>query len=60
MYNEAKEDAPAMLRTSGSVAESKRLSQRPSVSEDITAHLYPTKVCGKRSAEYPHTPESFI
>jgi len=56
----SKNIAPAMLRTSGSVAESKRLSKRPSVSEDITAHYRPTKVCRKRSAGYPHTPESFI
>lgn len=32
-----KDDAPAMLGTSGSVAESQPLSKRPSVPEDNTA-----------------------
>lgn len=59
MYNVNKDDAPAMLGTSGSVAESQRLSRRPSVPEDTTANDLPTKDCRKFGAEYPHTLESF-
>jgi hypothetical protein len=59
VYNGAKDDAPAMRQTSGSVAESQRLSRRPSVPEDTTANDLPTKDCRKFGAEYPHTLESF-
>ena len=50
-----KDDAPAMLGTSGSVVESQRLRRRPSVSEVTTADDLSTKVCRLFGAEYPHT-----
>ena len=54
-----KDDAPAMLGTSGSVAESQRFRRRPSVPKHTTAKDLSTKVCREIGAEYPHTLASF-
>ena len=59
VYNDIKNDAPAMLQTSGSVVESQQLRRRPNVPDDTTAHDSPTKFCRRFGTEYPLAIELF-